>query len=198
MSYKANAFRVLAASNHCEEKREENDYYATEPKAVQMLLNKEKFHPYIWECACGEGHISKELEKAGYTVLSTDLIDRGYGMVKDFFSFNVSTKKDLDIITNPPYKCAAKFVEHALDVVENGCKVAMLLKIQFLEGKSRYRLFQKYPPKKIYVFSSRVNCAKNGAFEKYSSSAVCYAWFIWEKGFKDQPIIDWLIEEVTE
>lgn len=192
---KAATFVTLAASNHFDGKREVNDYYATDPKAVKMLLSVERFNPYIWECACGEGHISEELKKAGYNVWSTDLIDRGYGDVKDFFLFTERTRSDLDIITNPPYKYAKEFVEHALEVVQDGCKVAMFLKIQFLEGRARKKLFEKYPPKKVYVFSSRVNCAKNGDFEKYQSRAVCYAWFVWEKGFKGHPIIDWLIEE---
>ena len=33
----------------------------------------------VWECACGEGHISKVLESHGYNVVSTDLVYRGYG-----------------------------------------------------------------------------------------------------------------------
>lgn len=190
---KAATFVTLAASNHSKGEREENDYYATDPKAVSMLLSVEKFHPYIWECACGEGHISEELKKNGYNVWSTDLIDRGYGDIKDFFSFDASLRDDMDIITNPPYKYAQEFVEHAMDLVQEGCKVAMLLKIQFLEGRSRNELFKKYPPEKVYVFSSRVNCAKNGEFDKYKSSAVCYAWFVWRKGFKGSPTIHWLI-----
>ena len=190
---KASTFVTLAASNHSKGEREENDYYATDPKAVSMLLSVEKFHPYIWECACGEGHISEELKKNGYNVWSTDLIDRGYGDIKDFFSFDASLRDDMDIITNPPYKYAQEFVEHAMDLVQEGCKVAMLLKIQFLEGRSRNELFKKYPPEKVYVFSSRVNCAKNGEFDKYKSSAVCYAWFVWRKGFKGSPTIHWLI-----
>lgn len=191
---KVATFVTLAASNHSEGEREENDYYATDPKAVEMLLDVESFNPRIWECACGEGHISEVLKNHGYNVWSTDLIDRGYGDVKDFFSFNAQVKDKTDIITNPPYRYAKKFVEHALEIVQEGCKVAMFLKIQFLEGRARKALFDKYPPKKVYVFSSRVNCAKNGEFEKYKSSAVCYAWFVWEKGFKGSPTIDWLIE----
>ncbi len=80
-----------------------------------------------------------------------------------------------------------------MELVQEGCKVAMLLKIQFLEGKSRNELFKTYPPEKVYVFSQRVNCAKNGEFDKYKSSAVCYAWFVWRKGFKGSPTIHWLI-----
>ena len=82
---KVAAFVTLAASNHSEGEREENDYYATDPKAVEMLLDVESFNPRIWECACGEGHISEVLKNHGYNVWSTDLIDRGYGDVKDFF-----------------------------------------------------------------------------------------------------------------
>lgn len=70
---------TLAASNHAEGEREKDDYYATEPKAVRVLLNEEKFAQEIWEPACGEGHISKVLEADGYRVLSTDLVYRGYG-----------------------------------------------------------------------------------------------------------------------
>ena len=68
----------------------------------------------------------------------------------------------------------------------------MFLKLQFLEGKARKSLFKKYPPKVVYVSSARLLCAKNGEFEKYPSSAVAYAWFVWEKGFTGDPIIKWI------
>ena len=97
-----------------------------------------------------------------------------------------------DIITNPPYKYAQEFVEKALSLIPAGNKVAMFLKIQFLEGKQRRKLFEVAPPKVIYVATNRLNCAKNGDFTKCDySSAVCYAWFIWEKGFKGETVVRW-------
>lgn len=75
---------VLGARNYAQNEREENDYYATEPFAATLLMQEETFSPYIWECACGEGHLAKEFVKAGYHVFSSDLIDRGYGYVMDF------------------------------------------------------------------------------------------------------------------
>ena len=72
-------FATLGASNHSEESRELNDFYATEPKAVELLLQREKFSSAIWEPACGQGHISKILLAHGYTVISSDLVNRGYG-----------------------------------------------------------------------------------------------------------------------
>lgn len=75
---------VLGARNYAQNERETNDYYATEPKAAHLLMEAETFSPLIWECACGEGHLAKAFESAGYHVYATDLIDRGYGYQQDF------------------------------------------------------------------------------------------------------------------
>ena len=78
-----------------------------------------------------------------------------------------------------------------MEVVQEGAKIAMFLKLLFLEGQKRKQLFQKYPPKVVYVSSSRIQCAKNGDFEKYNQSAIAYAWFIWEKGYKGETVVKW-------
>lgn len=189
-------FTCNGASNHTEDERQEHDYYATEPKAMELLLQEEQFTSVVWECACGEGHLANVLEKAGHEVIATDLIYRGYGDPEPL-NFLEDTLEDFegDIITNPPYKFAKEFVETALETVKDGHKVAMFLKLTFLESKARKALFEKYPPKTVYVSSSRLQCAKNGDFEKYGKgvgTAVAYAWFVWEKGFKGDPIIKWI------
>lgn len=181
------------ASNHSEQEREQHDFYATDPEALKLLLHLENFDKNIWECACGAGHLSEVLEERGHNVISTDLMERGYEDYRlDFLKFE--GRWDGDIITNPPYKYAKEFVEKALEVVTDGHKVAMFLKLTFLESKKRRELFDKYPPKVIYVSSSRLQCARNGDFGKYKNGvgmAVAYAWFIWEKGFKGEPIVRW-------
>ena len=172
--------------------REDNDYYATDPKAIELLLHEERFAHDVWECACGEGHLAKVLTAHGYRVVPTDLIDRGFGRGGiDFLKWE--TPFPGDIITNPPYKYAQEFVEHALELIHPGNKVAMFLKIQFLEGKARRKLFDAAPPRTIYISTSRLRCAKNGEFDKYRSTApcCCYAWFIWEKGYTGAPEIKW-------
>lgn len=190
-------FKNIGASNHTEEERETHDYYATDPKALEMLLERETFFPYVWEPACGEGHLSKVLTENGYKVRNSDIIDRGYPGT-EIIDFLKVTKEDVkedfprDIITNPPYKFAKEFVERALDISMDSSKVAMFLKLTFLEGQARRELFEKNPPKKIYVFSKRITCAKNGDFERYSQGAVAYGWFIWEKGFNGKPSIEWI------
>ena len=91
----------------------------------------------------------------------------------------------------PPYAAAQEFVEQALKMIQPGRKVAMFLKLTFLEGKARWALFRDNPPIRVWVSCSRLKCAMNGDFDKYESSATAYAWFIWEKGFKGYPEIRW-------
>lgn len=188
-------YKTLGASSHTAEEREENDYYATDPVAIDKLLTVEKPYPMLWECACGEGHLSKRLKQHGYIVVSTDLIDRGYGVGNQNFLEARSIPPPLiscDIITNPPYKYAKEFVLKALELVKPGRKVYMFLKLQFLEGKDRYaELFSKFPPKVVYVFSNRISCIKNGQGE-FNHGAVCYAWYVWEKGFTGTTEIKWV------
>lgn len=189
---------MLGASNHSDKNRQADDYYATDPHALELLLDSLKrdgikLHNNIWECACGQGHLSDVLEKNGYITTNTDLVDRGYKnnfLQLDFLTTN--TIFDGDILTNPPYKYAKEFVEHALDTLKDGYYCIMFLKIQFLEGQARLDLFKKYPPKYVYVNSARQLCAMNGEFDKYKSTAICYCWFIWEKGYKGEPIIRWI------
>ena len=198
-------YRTIGASNHVEDEREENDFYATDPRAVEMLCDIETFSKDVLEPCCGEGHISKVLESRGYNVESFDLIDRGYGKFGiDFLEYNTSIDKD--IVTNPPYKLAQEFVEHAMEIVTDGHKVAMFLKLVFFEGKERKKMFKKYPPKRVWVSSSRIPCAKNGDFYQRDAkgnirydkngkpkeivSAVAYAWFVWEKGYTGPIIVD--------
>lgn len=189
-------FTPLGASNHSANEREKNDYYATDPRALEMLLELESFSQDIWECACGGGHLSRVLLAHGYNVRSSDLIDRGFEgtEVLDFLQTtaeDIAEDKQRDIITNPPYKHCHAFVEHALDISKDGTKIAMFLKLQFLEGKARRILFDKCPPKKVYVSSGRFACAKSGDFSQKESSAIAYAWFIWEKGYSGDTVVKW-------
>lgn len=182
-------YKTLGASNHSDKERQNEDYYATTPKAGELLLNLETFSQNIWESACGEGHLSKVFESKGYNVRSSDLMDRGFGDTGiDFLGID-NIEWNGDIITNPPYKYAQEFVEKALQIIPTGNKVAMFLKLQFMEGKGRKNLFLKNPPKTIYVSSSRLMCAKNADFKGMvagGGSAVAYAWYIWEKDLKAQ------------
>ena len=186
-------YTTLGASNHTDKERETNDYYATDPAAVDYLLaGGAKLSQHLWECACGEGHLSKKLSALGYDVKSTDLINRGFGAGGVDF-LQQSALFDGDIITNPPYKSAKEFVEHALELLPTGRKCFMFLKLQFLEGITRRDLFDRKELKTVYVSRDRIKCAKNGRFQDLTTrSAVAYAWFEFQKGFNGDPVIKWI------
>lgn len=186
----ASTFKTIGASNHCDHERQAEDYYATEPAATDWLCKLEQFDGPILEPSCGEGHISRQLKAAGYEVTSRDLVDRGYGEVADFLGIETQEWNG-NIVTNPPYKYAQEFVEKSLRIIPEGKKVAMFLKLTFLEGKGRKELFRQFPPARVWVSCSRLKCAMNGDFDAVAGSATAYAWFVWEKGFKGDPVIKW-------
>ncbi len=197
-------YKQIAASNHSTAEREQNDYYATDPRAIDLLLTAESPNHCIWECACGGGHLSERLTELGYFVESTDLINRGYkrqrACVQDFLKAEkspfINQALTYDILTNPPFKYAKEFVTKALELLKDGCKCYMFLKLTFLEGKARREeIFNHNPPRTVYVFSERISCAKNGDFRNLKGSggsAVAYAWFVWQKGYCGETIVKWL------
>ena len=154
--------------------REKDDFYATPEKTTQSLLDVEVFSNNVWECCCGQGHISKVLKANGHTVTSTDLVDRGYGTSR--VDFLMETQRHDNIITNPPYKNALAFATKAVDLAHK--KVALLLKLNFLEGIERKTFFKKHPPTVVHVFSQRQSLMKNG--EPYVGGMMALAWFVWD------------------
>lgn len=164
--------------------RKADDFYPTPPYATQALLDKEIFNGSIWEPACGQGHMSQILISNGYQVDSSDLIDRNYGIQLDFLSSN---KTYNNIITNPPFSLGLEFVLKAKQCANE--KIAMLLKTQFLEGVSRYDMFQDtiFPLKCLYQFSKRLT------FNQKSGGMLSFAWFVWDKHYVGKPYIDWIL-----
>lgn len=169
------------------------DFYQTPTWCVEKLLEKETFNKQILEPCSWAGAISKVLEKAWCTVISTDIRTDDWvywerGM--NFLTFN-SKNNPCDIITNPPYFIAKDFIQKSLEVSD--WKVAMLLKLSFLESKWRYEFFKNTPLKKVYVFCRRVNMYPEWQPKPKNSWTIAYAWYIWEKWYKWYPIIDWII-----
>jgi len=177
----------------------DHTYYATDPLSVRALLDAvPDIGGVIWDPACGTGNISKELEQhpGVADVISTDLVDRGYGVGNvDFLSIPGSRRTTDWVVTNPPYKDAKAFVERSLAVSKVG--VAMFLRIQFLEGQSRRSWHMSAPLSDVLVFSSRQAVFRNGeqvnpATGRKWANTFCFAWFVWRKGYTDKPRISWL------
>jgi hypothetical protein len=170
------------------EGRQPDDFYATPAWAVEELLKREPFPLDVWEPASGDGAISKVLERAGYSTYSSDIRTEGvYGEGgKNYFFEN---RKVGAIITNPPFK---SFLNFALKANAEAEKVALFARVQILEGKERYaKLWSRYPPKRVWVFSERVNCLKDG--KDGGGGTLSFAWFVWERGYSGEPLIGWIV-----
>ena len=177
--------------------RVENDYYATPRSSVESLLDNEKVGGLILEPCVGGGHVADVLKTVATKVNCIDSVDLGYEGTAEFNFLKLVPAPKYDwVVTNPPYKLAQEFIEQSLKSVKENGKVAMFLKIQFLEGVKRKAFFEKYPPKKVYVFSKRQNPLRNGEpldeKGKPWSSTMCFAWFVWEKGFTGDTVIKWI------
>lgn len=191
-------YAQLGASNHCDHDRQELDYYETDSIAIDRLSKVYEIPKNIVEISAGNGSLSERLKELGHNVVSWDIIQRDYPLdkVHDFLDIK-ELPIGYSILTNPPFALSLEFVLHSLDLLEDGQKAIFFLKIQFLESRKRYdKLFSKYPPKYVYVCTERIVCGMNGKFTddngKKISSAVCYSFFVWEKGFVGETTIRWI------
>lgn len=200
MNSKHSMVRILGSTAHGHEEREVLDFYATDPNSLRLFLQKLredgiKLNKNIWEISCGDGAISDHLKHLGYSVFCSDIVNR-----KNKCDAKLDMTKNVkgltfcgDILTNPPYKHAKDFIEKSIDMINPGSKVIMYLRLQFLEGKKRRALFERYPPKYIYVHTERQMTYKNNdPAERKKGSAVCFAWFIWEKDYTGDPRVRWI------
>lgn len=165
------------------EEREKNDFYATKPNEVRNILDKEDLYGNILENSCGEGHIA-EVVKENYPdnrVITTDLVDRGYGETGlDFLSDNYPYEKNIDtVIMNPPFSLIEEFVLKSLRVAKK--KVVLLARIQFVQSISRYKnIFSTQPSTRIWFYVDRGITAKGANFDNYKSPSMSFAWYIWD------------------
>jgi len=81
------------------------------------------------------------------------------------------------IITNPPFNQALPIIQKALQDVNEGGWVILLLRLNFLETKSRKEFFDNYMPQYIYVHHKRMSF-----IEGKGTDSVAYAHFCWQKG----------------
>jgi hypothetical protein len=163
------------------------DFFPTPSWATFALVDNEQFRGEIWECACGDGAMSRVLEQAVPHVRSSDLYRRGYG---DYgVDFLDACRKADNIITNPPYNAAEGFVRSGTRLAKR--KFALLLRLAFLEGANRANtIFAKSPPSRVWVFSERITFYPAGA-ERKGSGTTAYAWFVWDRDAAGSTELRW-------
>ena len=178
-------------------KRNKNDYYQTPYSMTRQLLEVENFEGKILEPSCGAGAIVKVRRDHNELVDYCDLNNEFSltGIFKDFKDFiNDDFDRYDNIITNPPFSLAKEFILKAKQITNH--KIAMLLPLNYLHGVTRYNeiyLDRKFPLKAVYVF------CRYGMLEEtirddgtYRTGMMVYAWYIWDKSYKGEPMIRWI------
>lgn len=172
--------------------REPYDFYPTPPEATRALLSVETFDGSIWEPACGDGAIAKVLLAAGYKIVSTDVINRGFGAAPVNFLAE-SAPRAKHIITNPPYGrgLADAFVRHALRLTKHtGGSVAMLLDLASLAHPLRHSLYVTNPPANVYILDHLI--CQPGGRPTFTEVHARYCWLVWKPHHLGRPSLWWL------
>ncbi len=155
-------------------KRRKDDFYPTPPEATRALLPLIAHWPkHVWEPACGDGAIARELECAGYVVEATDLVYRGFGRGDvDFLKEQRAIRRT--VITNPPFKLAGEFIHHAYDLDVR--YMALLLKMTFWNAASRLKAWRRFPPAAVHPLTWRLD------FDGRGAPTMDCMWCLWEPG----------------
>ena len=168
-----------------------DDLYETPPIAVEALMRAEQLPHHIWECACGPGAIVGVLREAGHQVYATDINDWNCPNSEsgaDFLMERLPSFPIDAIVTNPPYKLAAEFVEHALTLCP---RVIMLLRLAFLESQRRSDLLDGGLLARVHVFKSRLPMMhRHGWNGPKASSAIPFAWYVWDRDHHGKTELD--------
>ena len=185
---------MSSTNRHNAEKRHIADYYVTPVKDIITFLGAldEEVSLDIWDktildpCAGGDPSHDMSYPKAlrEYYAIPDDwndikTIDIREDSLAETKCNYIETKLDYKpflIISNPPFNQAMEFIKKALDDVEDGGYVAMLLRLNFLETKARKDFFDNYMPTWIFVHHKRMSFTDAGG-----TDSVAYCHMVWKK-----------------
>lgn len=174
--------------------REKDDWYPTPRALTEPLLDRDadivRALGPAWEPACGDGAIVKVLAHRGIDCIASDLVDRGFGESRRDFLLEHQAPAQ-SIITNPPFRLWHEFASHAVALVMPGGYVAMLGRLQLLEGKRVSSMFRRTQLARVMVSAGRVNMLPVGAEDKGHNGMIAWAWFVWMPGHVGPPTIEW-------
>lgn len=205
-------FKLLGA--HSTTERAKDDFYQSSTEIANALFECVKAgikrndlyaegleETVIIDSSVGTGTLLEPFRYKCWSLIGYDIADRGYKFVsvQDWLTVKEipnPRNKPKVIVQNPPFKLALEFVQHSLELLNNGELLFSLHRIQFLEGLERFENLYKNKykrPKYVFVFTKRVSCITPD-IENKGKNAVCFAWFMWQKGYRGSTQIKWIID----
>ena len=205
-------FKLLGA--HSTTERAKDDFYQSSTEIANALFECVKAgikrndlyaegleETVIIDSSVGTGTLLEPFRYKCWSLIGYDIADRGYKFVsvQDWLTVKEipnPRNKPKVIVQNPPFKLALEFVQHSLELLNNGELLFSLHRIQFLEGLERFENLYKNKykrPKYVFVFTKRVSCITPD-IENKGKNAVCFAWFMWQKGYRGSTQIKWIVD----
>lgn len=177
-------------------KRQTEGWYPEPPSATIALAAVEPLDGHCWDPACGGGTIPDTLTRLGKRCIGSDMVDRAGGRFPRL-EF-LSTVRELcdpapdNIVTNPPFQLAQRFIDHGLKLA--GRKVIVLARLAFLESESRAPWFATVPLARVWVFPWRLSMPPGGVATEAKGGKVAFAWFVFDRAHPagDMPRLGWL------
>lgn len=174
--------------------RDPHDFYIEPEWAVDALLSAEPFHGTTLDPAAGSGTIPRVMQRRGYHCVGSDIADRGQSFRGDFLNDPPALRQPDNIVCNPPYRSAGKFIPHALAIAKR--KVAMLVQQQFPYSQTRHGLFVGTPLARIYFLSDRPSMPPGDLLLagkiKATGGKTDYLWMVWDRLHVGSPTCHWL------
>jgi hypothetical protein len=160
--------------------RREGDFYPTPWEATEALCRAIELPQCVWEPACGDGALARVLAQRGHVVHCSDIYPRMMLAIEaDFPTMQMPLGRlapEYAIVTNPPFSLAEAFIRKALSFTP---KVALLLKANYWNARSRLKLFEEHPPSRVMPLTFRIDVTGQGR----PTMDVC--WYAW--GFDGAP-----------
>lgn len=178
--------------------RDAHDFYVEPSWVSERLFASERFEGNVWDPACGTGRIVASAKLAGLEAHGMDIVKRGHACI---FEIDFLTASDPwpNIVSNPPFGIAEKFVAHALNLAER--KVAMLLPANWVQGDKRSRWLATTPLRRVLFITPRPSMPPGAAVaagQKPGNGTTDYCWMIWLRGFDGAPELGWLRRDAAE
>jgi hypothetical protein len=151
--------------------RQGRDFYTTPDWVTEALLQHVGFRGPVWEPCCGDGAMSKVLAKHNYSVISTDIAERGFGTSGvDFLACRSVPEGCRSIVTNPPYgdtgshKGQARssvamlaFLRHSLKLAASvQGQLALLVRLQWIAGRRAADVLSAAPFAATVILTRRI------------------------------------------
>jgi hypothetical protein len=173
--------------------REGQDFYATPTWVTEALLRHVRLRGPVWEPCCGDGAMSSVLAASGHQVVSTDLMDRGFGTPGvDFLQCREVPDQCRSIVTNPPYGDSGShagqarspmamrtFLSHALMLTASvQGQLALLVRLQWIAGRRVAEIMSAAPFSAVIVLTHRIRWFDMG--ENTNAAQHHHAWVVFD------------------